>query len=151
MACAAAVVLPAGSAQAEVAAGAACTHGPVTAYMDLYILQYNNYVGSGYTDGSNCVTATLEVSFVMIGGTDGVCRPLPLPGARVTCVDAVGYALPGNVLAVYEFQGIGTNGLPTAVGESAWDPRVLLTLETRMEHGKHRRAAEAAEVPRRAA
>jgi hypothetical protein len=36
-------------------------------------------------------------------------------------------------------------------GESDWDPRVLLTLETRMEHGKHTRAAEAAEVPRRVA
>lgn len=35
--------------------------------------------------------------------------------------------------------------------ESDWDPRVLLTLETRMEHGKHWRAAEAAEVPGRAA
>ena len=35
--------------------------------------------------------------------------------------------------------------------ESAWDPRVLLTLETRMEHGKHWSAAEAAEVLRRAA
>lgn len=36
--------------------------------------------------------------------------------------------------------------------ESDWDRRVLLTLETRMmEHGNHRRAAEAAEVPRRAA
>lgn len=31
--------------------------------------------------------------------------------------------------------------------ESDWDPRVLLTLETRMEHGKHWSAAEAAEVP----
>lgn len=30
--------------------------------------------------------------------------------------------------------------------ESAWDPRRLRNLETRMEHGKHRRAAEAAEV-----
>lgn len=34
--------------------------------------------------------------------------------------------------------------------ESDWDPRVLLTLETRMEHGKHWSAAEAAEVSRRA-
>lgn len=32
--------------------------------------------------------------------------------------------------------------------DSAWDPRVLLTLETRMEHGNHEWcAAEAAEVP----
>ena len=35
--------------------------------------------------------------------------------------------------------------------ESDWDPRVLLTLETRMEHDNHWWAAEAAEVPRRAA
>ena len=36
--------------------------------------------------------------------------------------------------------------------DSAWDPRVLLTLETRMEHGNQQWcAAEAAEVPRRAA
>ena len=36
--------------------------------------------------------------------------------------------------------------------ESAWDPRVLLTLETRMEHGNEERwAAEAAEVSGRAA
>ncbi len=32
-------------------------------------------------------------------------------------------------------------------GESDWDPRVLLTLETRMEHDEHWSAAEAAEVP----
>jgi hypothetical protein len=39
-----------------------------------------------------------------------------------------------------------------ASGDSAWDPRVLLTLETRMEHGNQQWcAAEAAEVPRRAA
>jgi hypothetical protein len=36
--------------------------------------------------------------------------------------------------------------------ESDWDRRVLLTLETRMmEHGDYRSAAEAAEVPGRAA
>jgi hypothetical protein len=36
--------------------------------------------------------------------------------------------------------------------ESDWDRRVLLTLETRMmERGNHRCAAEAAEVPGRAA
>ena len=33
--------------------------------------------------------------------------------------------------------------------EPAWDPRRLLTLETRMEHGKHRSTTEPAEVPRR--
>jgi len=36
--------------------------------------------------------------------------------------------------------------------DSAWDPRVFLTLETRMEHGYQQWcAAEAAEVPGRAA
>ncbi len=32
------------------------------------------------------------------------------------------------------------------ITESAWDPRRLRNLETRMEHGNDRRAAEAAEV-----
>ena len=44
--------------------------------------------------------------------------------------------------------------LPTAAEaatDSAWDPRVFLTLETRMEHGYQKWcAAEAAEVPGRA-
>lgn len=46
-----------------------------------------------------------------------------------------------------------SDGVTTAEqNDSAWDPRVLLTLETRMEHGNQRWwAAEAAEVPRRAA
>jgi len=35
--------------------------------------------------------------------------------------------------------------------EPAWDPRRLLTLETRMEHGKHWSTKESAEVPRRIA
>ncbi len=38
------------------------------------------------------------------------------------------------------------DGRVTERNDSAWDPRVLLTLETRMEHGKHWSAAEAAEV-----
>ena len=38
--------------------------------------------------------------------------------------------------------------LHSRITDSAWDPRVLLTLETRMEHGYQQWcAAEAAEVP----
>lgn len=46
----------------------------------------------------------------------------------------------------------GTFDTEQSGDESAWDQRVLLTLETRMmEHGNHRCAAEAAEVSGRAA
>lgn len=39
-----------------------------------------------------------------------------------------------------------------AFGDSDWDPRVLLSLETSMEHGKQQRRPEAAaEVPGRVA
>lgn len=68
--------------------------------------------------------------------------------SRVVFADfAASKSLPAFGTAVLEFT-------PAKVGEfdSAWVLRVLLTLETRMmEHGNYRCAAEAAEVPRRAA
>jgi predicted HTH transcriptional regulator len=62
--------------------------------------------------------------------------------------EIVAMANSGGGILVY---GVDDAGVVVGL-DSAWDPRVLLTLETRMEHGNQQWcAAEAAEVPRRAA
>lgn len=79
-----------------------------------------------------------------------------VPGVPWNYLQASGTEVPSaeaTVLAdlwASQVEAIGRGS--TIDAESAWDPRVLLTLETRMEHGNHRWcAAEVAEVPGRAA